>query len=539
MKYLILLGSILSFVWAALQTLLAFKFTKTLRQKYPFLKMIDRKKHYLLIATIIILAAYAGISALIWIKQNERKSEQKIQESLEREKIIEKLSEVIKIYDDKNASTEMKKAALDSLALWKTPAIPYIVDFAVKNLFSDEILNKDYKDDPNLLFNLETALSRKPLITGLFYVVNTIYRNNADSIRYGYVRDLFLKDYAAGRNQNHVLVTAYYLPFFDEELVTALSNKILIETPLCEWDPIKKALLRAFLSFEKQKFTLKKCGEYPIEKGKIGLDQIEKAELTALGIPEIENGSQLINHLTFSGSYRDLYEMEGSGSRNSGSLSYSDLQKRLKYANEVYLFGFDFSHISVHNLTLNNILLGRSFFEQSKITRLKSSRTNFLVNNFKGSAIEKSIFEQSNMLNCDLEGSFLGLCNIFWGATFSKCKLVNTEFNGSAIIDTNFDHSKLDKTKFGACIMLNCKFDTSSVNGAVFKKTIIDAQTVENLYKLKDFNRSSYEIKNIVRKDDMFFLQFLIDFFESPCDMENQALIERLKGVPLFSIKSI
>jgi uncharacterized protein YjbI with pentapeptide repeats len=193
----------------------------------------------------------------------------------------------------------------------------------------------------------------------------------------------------------------------------------------------------------------------------------------------------------------------------------------------------------VHNLTLDNVLFGRSFFGQSKITRLKSSRTNFLVNDFKGSKIEESIFEESNLLNCDLEGSFLGLCNIFWGATFSGCRLVNTEFDGSAIIDTNFDHCKLNKTRFGACIMLNCKFDASSVNGAVFEKTFIDAQTLENLNKVKDFNRSKYKIENVVKNEDRSSLRFFLGFFESPCKMENQALMERLKGMPLFSIKSI
>lgn len=409
-------------------------------------------------------------------------------------RIIDKLAEVARKCKNKEVTFEDLKPELEAIALYKKKAIPLITGFA-----SNYIDTNIDPYDPNFLLNYRTKLTKTILYDALVYVIQKIYADDTDAR--SYIADLYANPYKSIKKQKEALLLGYYLWRFPTQDVNSILATWLKGRPFNEMDPIKKVMLRTYLN---SNYT----DMYVISPSKSSKAvSSEKYLLKELGFEKLENGDNFSKHLT-GYFYESLEDMDSEIGVRALVIPY--IKKKLGEARGVYLYGLDFYDISVKNLVIDNVLLGKSFFDKAEINNIAVLGSTILDCAFTDAIIHNGWFDGVNFI-----GTKLDELMVTWGvnhtvianAIFKETKMSNTRFVDVEFVNVQFDnckHAGVDaKTTYRSSLLINAKFTACDPNKLVFDYySIVDEQTLKSISNLPGFNKSNYVVKEInVNKD--------------------------------------
>jgi len=180
-----------------------------------------------------------GVASLLYLQQDTR----------DRETLRQKVYEAAKTIQDKNATEEERKSAIDSLMLCKEPMIPVIIDFAANSVFTAPI----DRFDPNYLPKLRNQIINAPrqLIDKLFSALGTILWDSSAPPLSSYLKDLFTNYCLSPGREKRALLTAYPVIKFPGRENQDYIARLLKGKKPNQWDPVKRVLLSStFAVFE-------------------------------------------------------------------------------------------------------------------------------------------------------------------------------------------------------------------------------------------------------------------------------------------------
>ena len=184
-------------------------------------------------------------------------------------------------------------------------------------------------------------------------------------------------------------------------------------------------------------------------------------------------------------------------------------REELEPPNAMYLFGFDFFDVPICNLTLHDVLLGKSFFGNAQLFSFKSLSSALLECDLTGALTKQSRFENARLVGCDLQTSVHGL-DLFVNTTFSDCRLAAAHFDSCCFIRTTFKLCDMEQLRFSGTLLLNCKFDECRGSPVSFSDAFINEQTFDSLKATGalDMNETKIEEVNAGQIETLHFYTY-------------------------------
>lgn len=135
--------------------------------------------------------------------------------------------------------------------------------------------------------------------------------------------------------------------------------------------------------------------------------------------------------------------------------------KDIDFSNKKF-FGCDFSHCTFQNIKWENTLFRISVFDFAFFNDCNFIQNNSLFTTFSCCTFTHTLFNASDMLQCNFNGAKAFQCS------FDNSDFFSTRFINATLVDTSFRNCNLKKTVFSGASRENVSFKMSNTREAVF-----------------------------------------------------------------------